>query len=231
MHIVGFEDKPPSWTIYGLADIYSGLVTAYGIMLALFMRESTGVGQYIDSAMFDNMVGLNERMITLFSIAGQSPHRGRLKNLYPRGAFKTKDGYIALNVPDDVIWSRLCKAMGREDLIADPRSSNGTARAENSQILQPIIEGWLAGMTREEAVSSLNEDGVPTGPVNTAEDIFADPQVKARQMLLTISDPGVGDYQFARTQPLLSSSPVPPTAPAPNLGQHTRSILVSLLVP
>ncbi len=229
MHIVGFEDKPPSWTIYGLADIYSGLVTAYGIMLALFMRESTGVGQYIDSAMFDNMVSLNERMITLFSIAGQSPHRGRLKNLYPRGAFKTKDGYIALNVPDDVIWSRLCKAMGREDLIDDPRSSNGTARAENSQILQPIIEGWLAGMTREEAVSSLNEDGVPTGPVNTAEDIFADPQVKARQMLLTISDPGVGDYQFARTQPLLSSSPVPPTAPAPNLGQHTRSILVSLL--
>ena len=84
-------------------------------------------------------------------------------------------------------------------------------------------------MTREEAVSSLNEDGVPTGPVNTAEDIFADPQVKARQMLLTISDPGVGDYQFARTQPLLPSSPVPPTAPAPNLGQHTRSILVSLL--
>ena len=95
--------------------------------------------------------------------------------------------------------------------------------------LQTIIEGWLASMTREEAVSSLNEDGVPTGPVNTAEDIFADPQVKARQMLLTISDPGVGDYQFARTQPLLSSSPVPPTAPAPNLGQHTRSILVSLL--
>ncbi len=229
MHMVGFEDKPPSWTIYGMADIYTGLVTAYGVMQALFMRERTGVGQYVDSAMYDNMLSFNERMIMLFSIAGQSPHRGRLKNLYPRGAFKTKDGYIALNVPDDLIWGRLCKAIGREDLIDDPRSSNGTVRASNSRFLQPIIEGWLAALTRDEAVSTLNEAGVPTGPVHTAEDIFADPQVEARQMLLTISDPEVGDYKFARTPPRLSTVPAPPTVPAPKLGQHTRSILESLL--
>ena len=79
MHLVGFEDKPPSWTIYGMADIYSGMVTAFGIMQALFMRTRTGEGQLVDSAMYDNMLSLNEAMIALHSVAGQSPHRGRMK--------------------------------------------------------------------------------------------------------------------------------------------------------
>jgi len=229
MHSVGFEDKPPSWTIYGMADLYSGLVTAYGIMQALFMRERTGEGQFVDSAMYDNMLALNERMITLYSLAGQSVHRGRLRNLYPRGAFKTKDGYIALNVPDDLIWERLCRAMGREDLIDDARSNSGTARAENQNFLQPIIEGWLETLTREEATDRLNSTGVPTGPVQTAEDIFADPQVAARGMLMTIHDPEVGDYQFARSPLHLSAAPELPKSPAPSLGQHTRYVLQDIL--
>jgi crotonobetainyl-CoA:carnitine CoA-transferase CaiB-like acyl-CoA transferase len=229
MHSVGFEDKPPSWTIYGMADLYSGLVTAYGIMQALFMRERTGEGQFVDSAMYDNMLALNERMITLYSLAGQSVHRGRLRNLYPRGAFKTKDGYIALNVPDDLIWERLCRAMGREDLIDDARSNSGTARAGNQNFLQPIIEGWLETLTREEATDRLNSIGVPTGPVQTAEDIFADPQVAARGMLMTIHDPEVGDYQFARSPLHLSAAPELPKSPAPSLGQHTRYVLQDIL--
>ena len=229
MHLVGFEDKPPSWTIYGMADIYSGLVTAYGIMQALFMRERTGAGQLVDSAMFDNMLSLNESMVALHSVAGQSPHRGRLRNAYPRGAFQTRDGYIALNVPDDIVWGRLCKAMGREDLIDDPRSKTGTQRAAHAAELDPIIEGWLAAMTRAEAVDLLNAAGVPTGPVNTAEDIFADPHVAARGMLMEITDPAVGTARFARTPPRLETAPTLPAEPAPDLGQHTRYVLGELL--
>ena len=229
MHLVGFEDKPPSWTIYGMADIYSGLVTAYGIQQALFMRERTGQGQLVDSSMLDNMISLNESMIALHSAVGQSPHRGRPRNLYPRGAYKAKDGYIALNVPDNIIWRRLCEAMGREDLIEDERANSGTARSANADFLHPIIEDWLAPMTRSEAVDCLNERGVPTGPVNTVEDIFADPQVRARGILMTVRDPDVGDIQFARTPPHLSSAPTLPTNAAPALGQHTRPILQDLL--
>ncbi len=229
MHAVGFADKPPSWTIYGLADIYSGMVTAFGVMQALFMRERTGEGQFVDSAMYDNMLSLNEQMVALYSVAGQSVERGRLRNLYPRGAFKAQDGYIALNVPDDRIWSRLCTVMKREDLIADSRSNTGTARAANSEFLRPIIEDWLAGLTRDEAVKQLNTAGVPAGPVHTAGDIFIDPHVKARQMLITVKDPEVGDYQFARSPLHLSAAPKLPTEAAPNLGQHTRSILRSIL--
>ncbi len=229
MHLVGFEDKPPSWTIYGMADIYSGLVTAFGIMQALLMRERTGRGQFVDSAMFDNMLSLNEGMIALYSVAGQSPHRGRLKYAFPRGAYRTRDGYIALNVPDNIIWGRLCRAMGRDDLIEDERSATGTARAANADALEPVIEGWLAALSRDEAVATLNAAGVPTGPVNTAEDVFADPHVEARGMLLDIDDPEVGAYRFARTPPHLSEAPEPPAAPSPSLGQHTRPILETLL--
>ena len=151
MNLVGFEDKPPAWTIYGLADVYSGMCTAYGIMLALFMREKTGAGQFVDSAMLDNMLALNERMVALYSVTGHSPQRGRLRHLFPRGAFRCSDGYLALNVPDDTVWKRLCTAMGRDDLIADARSASGTARAEHANELQPIIEIWLQDKTRAQA--------------------------------------------------------------------------------
>ncbi len=229
MHLVGFEDKPPSWTIYGMADIYTGMVTAFGIMQALFMRQRTGEGQFVDSAMFDAMLSLNESMVAIHSVAGQSPHRGKGRNIWPRGAYQTKDGYIALNVPDNIIWRRLCEALGREDLIEDERSRTAGARFDNAEYLTPVIEGWLGSRSREEAVETLNAAGVPTGPVNTAEDIFADPHVEARGMLMPIDDPEVGTFRFARSPLHFSNAPAPLVRPAPNLGQHTRSILEDLL--
>ncbi len=228
MHLVGFEDKPPSWTIYGMADIYSGQVTAHGIMLALFQRERTGRGQFVDSAMYDNMLSLNESLVALHSVAGQSPHRGRPANLFPRGAYQTRNGYIAVNVPDERIWRRVCEVMERPDLIDDPRCKGGAQRARNRDFLDPIISAWFAGQDRDAVVARLNEAGVPVGPVHTAEDIFACPQVAARKILMTVPDPDVGEYRFARTQPVLSEAPDPPARPAPGLGQHSREILTTI---
>jgi CoA:oxalate CoA-transferase len=229
MNLVGFADKPPSWTIYGLADVYSGLVTAYGVMLALFMRERTGEGQFVDSAMLDNMLALNERMATVYSFTGQSPQRGQLRHIAPRGAFRCKDGYLALNVPDDIQWARLCQAMGREDLRDDIRTMDGTARATNANFIRPIIEAWLADKTRSQAVQLLEQHGVPSGPVYTAEDIFADEHIAARQMLITVDDPVAGPRKFARSPLHLSAAPEIPTAPAPQLGEHTHAVLENLL--
>ena len=229
MNLVGFDDKPPSWTIYGMADIYSGMVTAFGIMQALFMRERTGRGQIVDSAMFDNMLSLNESMVTLFSTVGQTPTRGVPKNLFPRGAYKTKDGYIALNVPDNRIWSRLCETMGREDLMADKRCKNGTTRANNAKFLQPIIEEWLSSMKRDEAVERLNDAGVPTGAVYNAKDVFEDPHVKARGMLMPINDSEIGEFSFTRSPIHLSEAAELPKNAAPNLGSDTNWVLKNLL--
>ncbi len=229
MNLVGFADKPPSWTIYGMADVYTGMVTAYGIMLALFMREQTGEGQFVDSAMLDNMLALNERMVTLYSFTGESPSRGRLKHLYPRGAFECRDGFLALNIPDDVQWGRLCQAMECEDLKDDPRTESGTARAANADFIRETIEDWLADKTRAQAEALLDEQGVPSGPVFTAEDVFNDPHIAARNMLVTVDDPVAGSRKFARSPLHLSSSPEIPTESAPQLGEHTDEILKNLL--
>jgi crotonobetainyl-CoA:carnitine CoA-transferase CaiB-like acyl-CoA transferase len=229
MHQVGFADKPPSWTIYGMADIYTGLVTAWGVMQALFMRTRTGQGQFVDSSMLDNMIALNESMIVLHSVAGQSPERGKPKNIYPRGAYETRNGYIAVNIPDNIQWKRLAETIGRPDLVEDERSKTGTARAKNAQFLSPILEGWFKGRTREEAVQTLIDAGIPCGPVNRAEDVAADPHVKARGSIMEIADPEVGTYGFARTAPHLSAAPNLPAVPAPALGAHTREVLEGVL--
>jgi formyl-CoA transferase len=229
MNLVGFADKPPTWTILGMADIYSGLATAYGIMLALFNREHTGEGQFVDSAMLDNMLALNERMVTLYSFTGESPARGQMKYVYPRGAFRCQDGYLALNVPDDRQWARLCQAIGRDDLIEDPRTAEGTVRASNAEFIRSIIEGWLADKTRAQAVALLEDQGMPSGPVYDADDVFKDPHFDARQMLVTVDDPIAGPRQYARSPVHLSSAPEIPTRPAPQLGEHTLAILRDLL--
>jgi formyl-CoA transferase len=229
MHLVGFEDKPPSWTIYGMADIYTGLCTSFAITQALFMRERTGKGQFVDSAMLDNMISLNERMAMLYSVTGKEPHRGRLTHLYPRGAFKCKDGYLAMNIPDDRVWARFCVTIEREDLIENERSKTGTDRAKNSEFLNPIIEDWLSQKSRSEAETLLNQNGVPVGSVYTAKDVFTSEQVKIRKALVDIEDPDVGRFQFARGPVMLSGSPEIEKNPAPDLGQHTYEILSEIL--
>ncbi len=229
MDLIGFEDKPPTFTLYGLADVYSGMIAAYGVLQALFMRERTGDGQLVDVSLTDNMLALNERMVALYSVTGKAPQRGRLDHLWPRGAFKCSDGYVALNVPDDTVWARLATAVGRPDLVDDPRSADGTSRAANAEFLQPVIEEWMADKTRQEVVETLNAAGMPTGPVYTAKDVFADPHFRTRGMLVDIDDPEVGPYTFARSTPHLSCAPEIVKHPAPALGQHTREILETLL--
>ena len=229
MDLIGFEDKPPTFTLYGLADVYSGMIAAHGILQALFLRERTGVGQLVDISLLDNMLALNERMVALYSVTQEEPQRGKLEHLWPRGAFRCRDGYVALNVPDDIVWGRLATAVGRPDLVHDPRSADGTSRAANAGFLQPIIEAWMADKTRQEVVDTLNAAGMPTGPVYTACDVFSDPHFRTRGMLVDIEDPEVGAYTFARSTPHLSSAPEIPREPSPSLGQHTREVLEGLL--
>ena len=222
---VGVEDRAPQWTVYGLADLYSGLVAAYSIMLALFMREKTGEGQFVDTAMYDCMLSLNERMVMLHSFTGEMQPRGKLRHQGPRAAFQTSDGYVAVNVPDNIIWGRLCKVIGREDLIEDDRTIDGPQRAKNDSLVREAMETWLSDKERDSVVNLLNESGVPAGPVQIASDIFEDPQVEARKMLVDIVDPDYGTYTFARTPMRLSGVDEIDKNPAPRLGEHTVELL------
>jgi formyl-CoA transferase len=119
--------------------------------------------------------------------------------------------------------------MGREDLADDPRTADGTARGSHPELLQSVIEGWLGDKTRAEAAALLEEQGVPSGPVYTAEDVFRDPHIAARHMLVTVDDPVAGPLKYARSPLHLSAAPEIPTASAPKLGEHTRTVLGDLL--
>lgn len=229
MHAIGFEDKPPSTTVHGMADIISGMTAAWGITQALYMRERTGEGQYVDTAMYDSLLAMNAGMMKLYSVAGQSVHRGRHLNIFPKGAFMAKDGYIALTVPNEAMWERLCEALNREDLIRDLRTKNVHARVENKDFVEATINEALATFTRDEAVAKLNAAGLACAPVQTAEDIFECPQLEARGALVSVNDPEVGEYKFARTAPHLSAAPQIPVEAAPALGAHTREILLEIL--
>jgi len=229
MDLIGFEDRPPTYTLYGLADVYSGMVGAYGVLQALFMRERTGEGQLVDVSLLDNMLSLNERMVAEYSVSGKEPKRGKLEHLWPRGAFKCADGYVALNVPDDGIWARLATTIGRPELVDDPRSANGTSRAANADFLRPILEDWMTDKTRVEVVDAFNAAGMPTGPVYTAKDVFADDHFRVRGMLAEVDDPEVGPHTFARTPPHLSAASEIPLEASPALGAHTREVLEGIL--
>ena len=228
MDLVGFEDRPPTYTIYGLADIYTGLATANAITQALFMRERTGRGQQVDVSLVDAMVSLNERMVALYSVTGQPGIRGRLRHAWPRGAFACADGYVALNVPDDLMWKRLVETAGRPDLADHPLARTGTDRASNADTLRPMIEAWMSDKSREEVVDALNAAGMPAAPVYTAEDMFEDAHFRERGSLVDLVDPLVGVHTFARTPGHLGEAPEIPLLPAPELGEHTRSVLADL---
>jgi len=228
MHMIGFPDRPPITTMYGLADTYSGMVTALGIMFALYDRARTGLGQFVDTSMYDAMLALNERSLATYSLTGEVPLRGKETIAGPRGAFMADDGYVALNIPTDDLWKRLATVIGREDLVDDPRTRTGPARAQNDVFLRETLEAWMKGKTKAQVVDTLMAAGVPTGPVHTAKDIFECPHVAARKMLVELDDPDLGPKRFARTPVRLSAAEEVPGRPVPRLGEHTSGILGAL---
>jgi len=228
---IGEEDGPPLWGLPGLADLFTSVVTGYAIMLALFMREKTGKGQFIDSSMYDSMVSLNAMSIMIYSFAGMIVRRGTAgKFQSPMGTFRVKDGnYVALLVANEFIWERFCVAIDREDLIKDPRTINGWERVANRDFLDPIVKEWLEARTSEEVVQALLKEGVPVGPVRNSENLVNCPQLKARKMLLEIDDPVAGKRVFARTPFRMTGVKEVPVVTAPDLGEHTDAVLMKLL--
>jgi len=229
MHNVGEADGPPNWLGLALGDIYSGVMAAYGILLAVIAREKTGVGQFIDSAMYDNIISLNERALTAYSLTGKIMGRGKESLVYPIGPFKVKDGYIAMIIPIESIWARLCETIGRPELAKDERFNSGPNRAKNSNILKPILDDWLKDKTKKEASDILLEGRVPAGIVQDAKDIFECPHANARQMFPEIEQEPIGKVKVVDLPLKMSGVEKVKAGPAPLLGQHTDEILSAVL--
>lgn len=230
MNTCGAADGPPTWLGVALGDIVSGMQAAYAITLALYQREHSGRGQYIDVAMYDTMVGLAERSVTAYSLTKHVLQRGREPYMAPWGPFECQDGYVALIVATENDWGKFCQAIGRPDLVGHEGATSGPERAKNmTGWLGETLGDWFRQQTKAEAVEKLLAAGLPVGPVQNAQEVFECPQIDARKLLIEVEDPVLGPVKLVGPAAKLSGSPDPITRPAPRLGEHTTEILSDVL--
>src|SRR6266576_1305799 len=206
MNTCGQADGPPTWLGVALGDIVSGMNAAYAIMLALYQRASNGRGQYIDISMYDTIIGLAERSVTAYSLTNQVLERGRELFMAPWGPFQCQDGWIGLIV-----------------------ATEGDRAKNMSGWLGDIINGWFRNQTKTGATSKLLAAGLPIGPVQNAREIFDDPHVAARRLMIDVADPILGSVKLVGPVAKMSSDPEPLTGPAPLLGQHNSEVLTEIL--
>jgi len=229
MTTCGQADGPPTWLGVALGDIASGMNAAYAVLLALYQRERTGRGQYIDVSMYDTIIALAERSLTAYSLEGTILERGREPYIAPWGPFKCSDGWVALIVATERDWARFCQAIDRPDLIGREGATSGPERAASmSGWLGEVIAEWFIGRTKTEAVEKLLAAGLPVGPVQNAREIYECPHVAARQTLIDVPDSVLGSVRLVGPPFKLSANPEPIARAAPRLGEHTSEILREL---
>ncbi len=231
MSLTGDPDGQPQKTGVALADIGAGMLAAYAVMTALFHRERTGVGQYIDVSMLDLQVAwLTYQAATYFATGAPPPRVGAAHpNLVPYQAFKCADGkYINVAVGNERFWQRFCTALGREDLVEMPEYAQNKDRVKNRDQLVALLQQEFDTRSTDRWVDILEEAGVPCGPINDLADVFSDPQVKARDMLLEVQHPSAGKIKQTGIPIKFSATPGSIDSPPPLLGQHSREILLEL---
>ncbi|ATW26089.1 CaiB/BaiF CoA transferase family protein [Candidatus Formimonas warabiya] len=230
MHLIGAQDGPPLHPMIAFGDVVPGMLMAYAVSLSLYKREKTGLGEYIDIAMFDVMMALTERALTTYSFTGKVMSRGKESLIHPWGAYKTKDGYVAIIVQESKMWKRFCDAIGQPELFEKPQFADSMLRAKNRQELDPIIEEWMTQYTSEEVTEKLLAAGLPCGPVRNSEQIYNCDQANARRMWIEADDPVASTIKLVGSPVKLGSMPAPTKAKsAPLLGEHTEEVLSSAL--
>jgi crotonobetainyl-CoA:carnitine CoA-transferase CaiB-like acyl-CoA transferase len=229
MSITGEPDRPPARVGASIGDIGASLFAAIGILAALQERSRTGRGTYVDVAMLDSQFAILENAVARFLNAGDVPRRlgSRHPLIAPFQAFPTSDEPLVVCVDTEEQWMRLCQALGRPDLLSDPRFADGNARVRNHAALEPILVEVFHGRGRKEWLAALEAADVPCGAINSIPDAVDDPQVVARGMIVEV--PGDGTPGRFSGIPIRTPTFGPGgERPAPRLGEHTKAILGEL---
>ena len=215
MSLTGEPDGEPMKHGLSISDLACGLWAANAIQAALLMRHRTGKGQWIDMSLLDCSVGLLANQAMSYFATGQNPPR--MGNAHAQvsayGVFPTKDGPVVLAPANDVLFRKLLSVLERHDLVDDERFSTNAARIAHRDVLDAIIAQETAAWSREALLRHCLAEGVPAGPINTLDEVFADPQVVARGM--TIAPGGVpglrSPFVFSDAE-LMTDTPSPPLA-------------------
>jgi CoA:oxalate CoA-transferase len=210
-----------------LGDIPAGMFAAFAIMSALYARERTGQGQYVDVSMLDSLVAMMENPIVRHGMTGDSlqPFGRHHPSITPYGIFDTADVPMALAIGNDNLWQALCRVLDRPDLAEDPRFATNGLRTENAEALHAVLHDLLAQRPAAAWLELLLAAGIPAAPVNAVTDLFQDPQIEARGMLPHVEQPGAGSILVCGTPLRFAGQPEPIYGPAPSLGEHAREVL------
>ncbi|MWV39242.1 succinyl-CoA:mesaconate CoA-transferase [Natrialba sp. INN-245] len=225
MHHTGQEDGPPTKVGFGVGDIFTGVLHAVNILGALHYRDRTGVGQFVDTAMYDAMISLAERAVYQHSYTGENPTRcgNAHPTLFPYNAFEAEDGYVVIAALTDRHWRNLCERMDRPEWAVDyPEASDRLAHRDR---LEEGIADWVATLSVESVLSELN-GAVPCGPVQDITDVYDSEHAHQREMLVEAELPHSEEtVTIAGTPIKMAKTPPSPGERAPLLDEHRSEIV------
>ncbi len=216
MSVTGYPDSGPTRVGTSVGDITAGLFGLGGILAAVIDRQRTGEGMMVDVGMLDCQVAILENAIGRYLADGEipGPLGARHPSITPFEAFRTKDSHIIVAAGNQTLWSKLCEALGRLDLAADPEFETNHLRTQNAARLTGEIEKTLVTKSSAEWLTVIGDAGVPCGPINNVAQVVDDPHVRARNMIIRSHDPTAGEVRMAGNPIKLSQFDDPPERPA-----------------
>ena len=239
LYITGYPDRPPVRPGVIVSDYLTGVFNAFAIVAALYERDrwarETGAaprGQWVDLSLYESILRVMEHTLAAFDRLGVVRERegNRLANSAPLDNWETKDGkFVCIIAAGDGLFPRLARAMGREDLLQDPRFTTMARRAEHGEEINGVVAAWCRERTAREVQDVLEAHQVPFGVACSVADIFADPQVRAREDIVAVDDPVIGTVRMQGVYPRFARTPGAIRSGAPRLGEHNEEIYRGLL--
>ena len=231
MSLTGPGDGDPYRLGVAIADIAAGLFAAQGIALALLVRERTGQGQFVDISMLDSVASLLTYQAGIYFTTGRTPSRmgNRHPSIAPYDTVAAEDGTLVLAVGNDAQWRSFCRITGLAPLADDARFATNAARVEHYDELRPRIARAIRTRSRQEWIDRLVPAGVPCAAVRGLDEVLADPQLAAREMIQSVPHPAAGPVKVLGNPIKLSATPGTVDAAPPRLGEHTASVLQHVL--
>jgi crotonobetainyl-CoA:carnitine CoA-transferase CaiB-like acyl-CoA transferase len=230
MSVTGEPGKGPMRVGIPIADLTAGLFCAHGIMVALFERESSGEGQWVQSSLLQAMTFMLDFQAARWTMDGDVPQQAGNNHptSIPTGVFQTKDGYMNIAVAGQTIWVRFCKDLDREDWIDNSKYIDGPARSENRHELNAEIEEISKNYTTAELTERLLAAGIPCGPINSIDQAFAEPQMEHLGMRQTVHSETLGDIDLIAQPIFMSRTPSTFEMAPPERSEHTDEVLGEL---
>jgi formyl-CoA transferase len=231
-YVVGDPATPPSRMGISIGDTLAATFACIGGLMALHNRERSGRGQVVDSAIYEAVLAVMESLITEYDKTGYIRERtgAILPNVAPSNVYRTRDGiFVLIAANQDSVFARLAQAMGRPELATDARYASHTARGERQQELDALIADWTGTMDAAVLGPLLDEHGVPRGDIYRAPEMLQDAHFKARQAIIEVMHPAIGQLKMQNVAPRLSETPGKVASTGPELGQHNEAVFGDLL--